>query len=460
MPPTPPDVIRVPPVQRVFHAQPAPPASKSITNRALPLAALARGASTLRNVLFADDTRYMIGALQQLGFSLALDEAEKTIRVAGTGGEIPARTGELFCGNSGTTIRFLAAILAASPGDYRLDGDERMRRRPIGELVEAIASLGGQARCLERAGYPPLAVGAAGWAGGTCRFTQTLSSQYISAILLAAPLARRPVRVALAGPVTSEPYVRMTLTMMEQFGVRCRMRAENAAPPAARPEAPADAEAPAEAAIRDCVIHVPVDQPYQPRDYRIEPDASNAGYFLAAAALIPGASVTIRGLGRNSMQGDVLFADVLYQMGAAMFMDTAMVRITGRDRLRGLTINMNAIPDMVQTLCVLALFADSPTRITGVGNLRIKETDRLAALQTELTKLGARVITTADGITVFPPREIRPARIATYDDHRMAMAFAVAGLRVPGVEIENPGCTAKTYPEFFTDFLAMTAAAR
>jgi 3-phosphoshikimate 1-carboxyvinyltransferase len=448
MPPTPPDVIRVPPVQRAFHAQPAIPASKSITNRALPLAALARGASTLRNVLLADDTRYMIGALQRLGFSLALDEAEKTIRVAGAGGDIPVRSGELFCGNSGTTIRFLAAILAASPGDYRLDGDERMRRRPLGELLAAIAALGGKARCLEREGYPPLALGAAaGWAGGTCRFTQTLSSQYISAILLAAPLARRPVRVVLAGPVTSEPYVRMTLAMMEHFGVRCPIEARNAAAPAPAP-------------IGDCVIHVPVDQPYQPRDYRMEPDASNAGYFLAAAALIPGASVTIRGLGRNSLQGDVLFADVLYQMGAAMFMDTAMVRITGRDRLRGLTINMNAIPDMVQTLCVLALFADSPTRITGVGNLRVKETDRLAALQAELTKLGAQVETTQDAITVFPPPEVRPARIATYDDHRMAMAFALAGLRVPGVEIENPGCTAKTYPEFFTDFLAMTAAAR
>ena len=246
---------------------------------------------------------------------------------------------------------------------------------------------------------------------------------------MAAPLARQAVDVILEGPVTSEPYVRMTLAMMEQFGIRASLAALD-------PQTPE----------RGRVVTIAAGQRYTGRPYAIEPDASNASYFLAAAALVPGSTVVIPGLGRDSLQGDVLFADVLGQMGARLFLDADCVRITGTNRLTGLTIDMNSIPDMVQTLAVLALFADGPTHICNVGNLRIKETDRLAALETELAKLGARVQTTPDSITIEPPETVTPATIETYDDHRMAMAFAVAGLRVPGIRIANPACVAYDLP--------------
>ncbi len=435
MPERMPDFITLSPPGRPFRASPRIAGSKSITNRALPLAAMAYGKSTLTGVLFADDTLRMIEALQKLGFDLSVDKPGKSISIEGLGSKIPNASAELFCGNSGTTIRFLAALCAAGDGHYLLDGVERMRQRPIGELVEALRALGAAADYTGESGYPPVRVGG-GISGGTCRFSASQSSQYISAILMAAPLARNAVNMELIGPVTSEPYVRMTLSMMQQFGITCRTlrTADNSA--------------------ANRVIHIPHGSGYQARQYAIEPDASNASYFLAAAAICPGAHVTIHGLGRDSLQGDVLFADVLRQMGANMMMESDAIHLSGSRNLTGITVNMNGIPDMVQTLAVVALFAQGPTRIFNVGNLRVKETDRLAALEKELTKLGAAVSTTADSIVIDPPTKPQGARICTYDDHRMAMAFAVAGTRIAGVEIENPQCAAKTYPEFFQDFQA------
>jgi len=435
-----PSSIHIPAVKKPFDAVVRIPGSKSITNRALPIAAMAEGASTLTNVLFADDTQRMIEALKVLGFELTVDAAGQTIHVRGQGGRIPAKESELFCGNSGTTIRFLAALCAVGTGVHVLDGIERMRQRPIGELADALKALGGSVEWLGRPGFPPLKVGGKGLAGGTCKFVDTQSSQFISAVLMSAPLARSPVDVVLEGPVTSEPYVLMTLAIMRQFGVNSTTKANPGAAKETR---------------ESRTFRVLAPQTYKARNYQIEPDASNASYFLAAAALIPGASVTISGLGRDSLQGDVLFAEVLRQMGADVEIHPDQIRVTGTKKLSGLTINMNAIPDLVQTLAVLALFADGPTRIYDVGNLRVKETDRLEALKTELQKMGAVVATLTDSITIFPPKQVTSARISTYEDHRMAMAFAVAGVRV-GVEIENPQCTAKTYPEFFTDFLAAT----
>ena len=433
--------VDIQPVSRPFRATVAVPGSKSITNRALPMAAMASGPSRLSGVLFADDTRHMIDCLRQLGVNLEINESACEISVSGSSPAFPIASADLSCGNSGTTIRFLTAICAAMPGTYRLDGIERMRQRPIGELATAIASLGGNIQFPLNPGFPPVQTSGTGLAGGQCRFSNVKSSQYISAVLMAAPLARRSVDVILEGPVTSEPYVRMTLAMMEQFGIRTS-------------QATLDPQSPE----MGRVVTIAANQPYTGRAYAIEPDASNASYYLAAAALVPGSTVVIPGLGRNSLQGDMLFADVLGQMGAHLFLDADSVRMTGTARLGGLTIDMNCIPDMVQTLAVLALFADGPTHICNVGNLRIKETDRLAALETELTKLGAQVHTTADSITIHPPVQVTPATIETYDDHRMAMAFAVAGLRVPGIRISNPACCAKTYPSFFTDFAAATAS--
>jgi len=378
----------------------------------------------------------MVDALKRLGFDLAVDAAAQSVQIHGNAGRIPTAGCELFCGNSGTTIRFLTAICTGSPGTYTLDGVERMRQRPIGELASALQALGGNVKWLGSPGFPPLQAGGTGLTGGKCRFADVQSSQFISAVLMAAPLARCPVDVILEGPVTSEPYVRMTLAMMEQFGVSTTTVAD-----------PKSAEA-----LR--TIRIPAPTTYKARNYAIEPDASNASYFLAATALTPGATVVVKGLGRNSLQGDVLFADILHQMGAELVLHADEIHLKGPAKLSGLSINMNAVPDMVQTLAVVALFAQGPTRIFNVGNLRVKETDRLAALETELRKLGAQAATTGDGICIIPPSKVVPARISTYNDHRMAMAFAVAGLRVDGVEIENPGCTAKTYPEFFRDFFA------
>jgi 3-phosphoshikimate 1-carboxyvinyltransferase len=425
--------IYIPPVLAPFDVSVTPPGSKSITNRALALAAVAGGRSVLSGVLFADDTLRMIDALHALGITAIVNEPEHRVTVEGSGGRFADITADIFCQNAGTAIRFLTALCAASTGRYRLDGNARMRQRPIGELASAISTLGGHVNFEMADGYPPLTTGG-GLTGGVCRFEQVKSSQFISAILMAGPLANADVEVELRGAVTSEPYVRMTLEIMRRFGVR----------PVMLPGLTED--------IR--LIRIAAPATYVGCEFAVEPDASNASYFLAAAAVTPGSRVTIPGLGRESLQGDVLFADVLRQMGAELFMDQASMQITGPKRLGGLTIDMNTIPDMVQTLAVVALFADSPTRIVNVPNLRLKETDRLAALDTELRKLGARVHTTVDSIEIYPAESYQPAAIDTYDDHRMAMAFAVAGMRIKGVRINDPQCTAKTYPAFFTDFLA------
>ena len=348
----------------------------------------------------------------------------------------------LSCGNSGTTIRFLAAMLCLGSGEYVLDGVERMRQRPIDQLVEQLRVLGAEIGYEGVAGYPPIRIHAGGLDGGGCQFADAKSSQYISAVLMAAPLAQSDVTVSLVGPVTSEPYVVMTLRMMEQFGVVAQVH-----------------DMCGKAAAR--AIQVPVAAYRTPGTYAIEPDASNASYFLAAAAIIPGSHVTIAGLGKDSLQGDIGFADVLARMGATVewLPEGVTVSAPPDGLLHALDLDMNHIPDMVQTLAVVALFAQGTTTIRNVWNLRVKETDRLAALETELRKLAATVETTRDSIRITPPLpdHLTPAPIATYDDHRMAMAFALAGLRIPGITIQSPKCTAKTYPDFFKDLADLTS---
>jgi len=426
--------IAIAPLAEPFHATVRVPGSKSITNRALPLAAMAAGESTLEGVLFADDTEHMIRALGDLGYALRVDREARRVRVGGRGADIPApaETVTLACGNSGTTIRFLTAMLSLGRGRYVLDGIARMRQRPIDQLVDALRALGASIAYEGAEGFPPLRIERSRLAGGTSSFADAKSSQFISAVLMAAPHAEGAVEVRLDGPITSEPYVEMTLRMMEQFGV-------------------AVAASPIEGGK---ILRVPR-RAYAPRTYAIEPDASNASYFLAAAAITPGASVTLPGLGKNSLQGDVGFARVLEQMGARVSLGEESVTVAGPAELVGLDLDMSAMPDMVQTLCVAALFARGPTTARNVWNLRIKETDRLAALEQELTKLGARVASGRDWIRVEPPESIAPASIATYDDHRMAMAFAIAGLRAEGVVIEDPECTGKTYPGYFDDLRAL-----
>lgn len=413
-----------------FRATITPPGSKSLTNRALLLAALAEGRSTLTGVLFADDSRRMLEALTALGFDVHIFEPAATVTITGQGGRIPAKHAALNLGNAGTAYRFLTAALCLGEGTYILDGIERMRQRPVGQLVDALRKIGASIRYQMAENCPPLEIIASSvLAGGDLTMPPTLSSQYISALLQVGSYCRDGFTLRFDGPVTSRPYVEMTLGLMATFGVRAQVDANFTA-----------------------ITLKP--GKYRGTDYAIEPDASNASYFLAAAAIVPGSTCTIEGLGKRSLQGDVGFADVLHLMGADLIYGGDFLTIKAPPRgapLRGIDVDLNHMPDMAQTLAVAALFAQGPTTIRNVGNLRVKETDRLAALKNELTKLGAQVEIEDDDITITPPAEnkLTPAAIDTYDDHRMAMSFAIAGLRAPGVVINDPKCVNKTFPEYF-----------
>jgi 3-phosphoshikimate 1-carboxyvinyltransferase len=421
--------LTVPTIDRPFSVSMTPPGSKSLTNRALILAALADGVSDISNVLVADDTRVMIDALGTLGFSL--EQLDTTIRISGRGGTIPSRSAELFCGNSGTSIRFLTALVSLGHGGYTLDGIERMRQRPIGALVDMLTSLGVRCEYLGQHGFPPVKVLADGLAGGTAEFGREMSSQFLSAALMVGPFARHELRVNLASHQTSWPYVAMTMQLMEHFGIR--------------PELTCDpkSDEPTE-------IAVPQGR-YRATAYSVEPDASNASYFLALAAIHPGATVTIRGLGKNSLQGDVGFADVLRAMGADLTFGPDFITITGTNRFEGIDVDLEDMPDTAQTLAAASLFAKGSTTIRGLQTLRVKETDRLSALATELLKLGARVTADDSSIAITPPNSLHSASIDTYNDHRMAMSFALAGTKRDGVTIRDIECVNKTYPDFFAD---------
>jgi 3-phosphoshikimate 1-carboxyvinyltransferase len=426
------------PVTGPFAAQFTPPGSKSLTNRALVLAALADGGCTLRNCLLADDTNVMIDSLRRLGFNLNVSEADNAIAVEGTGGRIPAERAELFCGNSGTTIRFLTALCALGRGTFRLDGIPRMRERPIGQLVELLKNLGARIEFTEREGYPPVEVHGCGGAiaGGIARFGRAQSSQFLSAVLQICPYARHEVRIDLEPGQTSWPYVAMTMQLMDEFGITPELHRD---PLMGEPTQ----------------IIVPRGK-YAVTNYAVEPDASNASYFLAAAALHAGSKVTVNGLGKRSLQGDVGFADVLHKIGADLIYGGDFITVIGSGRLDGIDVDLSSMPDMAQTLAVVALFAKGQTVIRGLHTLRLKETDRLAAIVTELRKLGAEVEIEGDDLIIDPPGEVRPASVDTYDDHRMAMSFALAGTKVGGVVIRDKECVNKTYPHYFEDLERVT----
>jgi 3-phosphoshikimate 1-carboxyvinyltransferase len=400
-----------------------PPGSKSITNRALICAALADGRSLLRGALDSEDTRVMLDSLQRLGITVSANLGRDEIAVAGCSGRIPASDAQLFLANSGTSIRFLTAMTTLGHGTYRLDGVARMQQRPIADLLDALNQLGADARSQHGNGCPPVVVRGDGLAGGSATVRGDISSQFLSGLLLAAPYARRGVQLIVDGPLVSQPYVRMTLAVMTAFG------------------AAADATDLSR-------FHIPPDHPYRARDYAIEPDASAASYFWAAAA-ITGGRVTVEGLHRGALQGDVDFCDCLARMGCRVEETPAGLCVTG-GTLHGIETDMNAISDTVQTLAAVALYADGPTTITGVGHIRHKETDRIGDLARELRKLGGEVQELPDGLRIIPG-PLRPARIETYHDHRMAMSLALVGLRTAGVTILDPGCTGKTYPHYFQD---------
>jgi 3-phosphoshikimate 1-carboxyvinyltransferase len=402
-----------------------PPGSRSLTNRALMAAALADGDSEIEEVGLSDDTRICAEALRTLGIGLEVDEARRRMRITGCAGRVPPGPREIFTGDSGTATRFLTALVASGRGRYRVDGSPRMRERPIQDLLDGLASLGVRAESEARNGCPPVVVQTEGLSGGEVRVSGTVSSQFLSALLMASPAASGPVRLSVAGELVSKPFVDMTLAVMRDFGVRWSR------------EGYARFEVPAPAA-------------YRARRYAVEPDASSASYFLAAAAAT-GGRVTVEGLARDSAQGDARFADLLAEMGCRVEWSEAGVTVAGPERLRGIRADMNAMPDMVLTLAPLALLAEGRTVIENVANLRVKESDRLAALATELGRLGAEVRQRPDGLTITPPAKVQAVEVATYHDHRIAMGMAVIGLVVPGLRIAGAECVAKTYPDFFED---------
>jgi len=405
-----------------------PPGSKSITNRALVCAALAHGDSQLLGALDSEDTRVMIAALQQLGIDVQVNDDKSELTVRGCGGRIPAREADLFLANSGTSIRFLTALATLGLGWFRLDGVERMRARPIQDLLEGLGHLGADVRSEFDNGCPPVMVRACGLPGGSATIHGNVSSQFLSGLLMVAPYAHEDVCLRVDGQLVSQPYVRMTLAVMSAFGVRVD-----------------------DSRLDRFQITAP--QRYAGREYAIEPDASAASYFWAAAA-ITGGRVTVTGLNRDAVQGDVAFCDCLARMGCQIDYRADGITVTG-GRLRGIAADMNAISDTVLTLAAVALYAEGPTTITGVAHIRHKETDRIGDLARELRQLGARVEELPDGLRI-EPAELRGAEIETYNDHRMAMGLALAGLRTPGVVILNPNCTEKTYPRFFDDLRTLS----
>lgn len=399
------------------------PGSKSVSNRALLLAAFAKGKTVLTNLLDSDDVRYMLNALKTLGVEYALSEDRRRCEVTGLGRAFQAQgERELFLGNAGTAMRPLAAALCLGHNNIVLTGEPRMKERPIGHLVDALRQGGAQIDYLEQENYPPLRL-RGGFSGGNVEVDGSVSSQFLTALLMTAPLAEQDTVITIKGDLVSKPYIDITLHLMKTFGVEVENGGYQ------------------RFAIRG-------GQTYQtPGEYLVEGDASSASYFLAAAA-IKGGTIKVTGIGRNSVQGDIRFADVLENMGAQITWGDDFIACTRGD-LNAIDMDMNPIPDAAMTIATTALFAKGTTTLRNIYNWRVKETDRLAAMATELRKVGATVEEGHDYITVTPPERLRFADIGTYNDHRMAMCFSLVALSDTPVTILDPKCTAKTFPDYF-----------
>ena len=404
------------------------PGSKSLSNRALLLAALAKGTTTLTNLLDSDDIRHMLNALKKLGVNYTLSADKKQCVVEGLGrafntqelGDI-----ELFLGNAGTAMRPLCAALCLGQGEYTLTGEPRMFERPIGSLVDSLKQAGADVTYLKDENYPPLKIKGTGLKGGDISIDGSVSSQFLTAFLMSAPMASEDTTINIVGELVSKPYIKITLQIMQDFGVEV----DNV-----------DGE------YQRFVIKG--GQTYQAAgNYLVEGDASSASYFLAAAA-IGGGSIKVTGIGKKSVQGDIQFADALEAMGANIEWGDDYIKAS-KGQLTAIDMDMNHIPDAAMTIAVAALFAKGTTKITNVYNWRVKETDRLYAMATELRKVGAEVIEGHDFIEVTPPSQLKHAEIDTYDDHRMAMCFSLVALSDTPVTINDPKCTSKTFPDYF-----------
>ena len=402
------------------------PGSKSLSNRLLLLSSLAQGRTEVNNLLESDDTGYMTAALESLGVSLTFADNGKRCLVESNGGPFAVQQADLFLGIAGTAIRPLCAALCVGEGEYTLTGEPRMLERPIAHLVDALSQLGAVISYEGAEGYPPLRIKAAGLRGGRVSLRGDISSQYLTALLLASPLAGDELEIQIIGNLVSKPYIDMTIDVMRRFGVTVENEDYQ-------------------------VFRVAGGQVYQsPGTAMVEGDASSASYFLSAAA-IRGGTVRVNGVGADSVQGDVRHADVLEQMGAVVRRGADYIEISRGD-LRGLELDLNHIPDAAMTVAVTALFAKGKTTIRNIGNWRVKETDRLAAMAAELRKVGADVVEGPDYLVIDPPTEIQKATIDTYNDHRMAMSFSLASLGDAEITILDPGCVSKTFPDYFDTF--------
>jgi 3-phosphoshikimate 1-carboxyvinyltransferase len=441
--------LEIRPLEHPLCASVRVPGSKSLTNRVLLLAALADGPTALKNALFSDDSARFADSLTRLGFDVQTDGPAARMTITGLGGRIPNPSADLFVGNAGTAARFLTAMLTLGHGEYLLDGDARMRQRPIGDLVNALTQLGARVESTNQQSEinnqkficPPLRILANGLPGGKAQIAGNISSQYLSGLLMVAPYAQETVTLDVVGGLNSKPYVDMTVAVMADFGV---------------------------SVVQDSYEHFEIrPQKYHtPGVYTIESDASAASYFFAAPAIC-GGRVRVENITRRSLQGDIAFLDVLTAMGCTVTEGDTWIEVAGPGKqaslpaqmekveragmpaLRGVDVDMCDVSDTAQTLAAIAPFANTPTTIRGIEATRVKETDRVSAVCTELARLGVVVEEHRDGLTIFPCPSIRPATIQTYNDHRMAMAFALIGLRTPGVTIADPGCVAKTFPNYF-----------
>lgn len=403
------------------------PGSKSITQRALIAAALADGESTLLDPLESEDTRYTARALEQMGVIVA--KAKDRWIIAGNGGRIVTPGKEIFLGNNGTATRFLTSVAALGSGTFQITGDERMAERPILPLMQALQGWGVDIASMENNGCPPLLIKANGLSGGRTILPEGKSSQYLSSLLLVGPYARQEALLDVEGEILSLPYVIMTLAVMEAFGIRVE----------------------ANEALNSYVIPQGI---YNATEYAIEGDASNASYFYAAAA-ITGGEVTVPNVPVPSLQGDALFVALLARMGCQINKSGEGLTVSGPEELHGITIDMGGMPDVVPTLAVVASQAKGRTTIKNIAHLRIKECDRLHVMAVELAKMGARVEELDDTLIIEgkdPDTPMHGAEIETYNDHRIAMSFAVAGLAVPGVKILGEECVAKSFPDFWERF--------
>ena len=415
-------MIEIQPIHDPPNVEIEVPGSKSFTNRALLVAALAQGDSTLTGALFSDDTYYMCDALRKLGVHITEDSEQATFHVTGNGGNIPVKEAKLYAGNSGTTTRSIISYISLGHGEFVIDGDEPMRQgRPISDLLDALQQLGVSAHSQYENGYLPVTVRANGLKGGKTTLDTSKSSQFLTSLMLSAPYAKNGMDIEVIGNLKT-PYIDITIAVMEAFG--------------------------AQVINKDYQhFHIPCGQHYQPQSYHVEPDASSASYFFAAAA-ITGGRVTVKHLSTDSAQGDIQFVHVLEQMGCQVSVSKRGITVRGPNKLKGINVDMKDISDTSLTLAAIAPFADGKVCIRNIEHTRWQETDRIHAMVTELRKLGVSVDEHQDGLDITPS-SITPIAIDTYSDHRVAMAFSLIGLKIPGIRINDPECVSKTFPNYF-----------